>query len=118
MRFRIELVGLKLFGFHGVLQHEKDYGQDFFIDCTLVVNASGEDELAQTVSYADVADLLEASFNAERNDLLEALSARLQAAVLSMSEQILSAEISVHKPSAPLTQAFSDVIVTALGDQL
>ena len=117
MRFRIELVGLKLFGFHGVNQHEKDYGQEFVVDCTLVVDASGEDELAQTVSYADVADLIEASFNAERNDLLEALGARLRATVLSMSEQILSCEISIHKPSAPLTQEFSDVIVTALGDQ-
>ena len=96
MKFRIELVGLKLFGFHGVLQHEKDYGQEFFVDCTLLVEASGEDELAKTVSYAAVADLIEASFNAERNDLLEALTSRLQAAVLSLSDQILDCEISVH----------------------
>ena len=117
MKFRIELVGLKLFGFHGVLQHEKDYGQEFFVDCTLLVEASGEDELAKTVSYAAVADLIEASFNAERSDLLEALTSRLQAAVLSLSDQILDCEISVHKPSAPLSQEFSDVIVTALGSQ-
>ena len=117
MKFRIELVGLKLFGFHGVLQHEKDYGQEFFVDCTLLVEASGEDELAKTVSYAAVADLIEASFNAERNDLLEALTSRLQAAVLSLSDQILDCEISVHKPLAPLSQEFSDVIVTALGSQ-
>lgn len=117
MKFRIELVGLKLYGFHGVLQHEKDFGQEFLIDANLTVESSGEDELSQTVSYAQVADLLEASFNAERNDLLEALSVRLRSAVLSLSDRILSCEISIHKPSAPLTQEFSDVIVTALGDQ-
>ena len=116
MKFRIELLGLRLFGHHGVLQHEKDYGQEFLVDCKLVVQASGEDDLARTVSYADVANLLEASFNAERNDLLEALALRLRAAVISLGDQILECEVSVHKPSAPLTQEFSDVIVSALGD--
>lgn len=116
MKFRIELLGLKLFGHHGVLQHEKDYGQEFLVDCKLVVLASGEDDLAKTVSYADVANLLEASFNAERNDLLEALALRLRAAVMSLGDQIVECEVSVHKPSAPLTQEFSDVIVSALGD--
>ena len=116
MKFRIELLGLKLFGHHGVLQHEKDYGQEFLVDCKLVVLALGEDDLAKTVSYADVANLLEASFNAERNDLLEALALRLRAAVMSLGDQIVECEVSVHKPSAPLTQKFSDVIVSALGD--
>ena len=116
MKFRIELLGLRLFGHHGVLQHEKDYGQEFLVDCKLVVRASGEDDLAKTVSYADVANLLEASFNAERNDLLEALALRLRAAVMSLGDQIVECEVSVHKPSAPLTQEFSDVIVSALGD--
>lgn len=116
MKFRIELLGLKLFGHHGVLQHEKDYGQEFLVDCKLVVLALGEDDLAKTVSYADVANLLEASFNAERNDLLEALALRLRAAVMSLGDQIVECEVSVHKPSAPLTQEFSDVIVSALGD--
>lgn len=116
MRFRIELLGIELFGYHGVLEHEKNYGQVFFVDCILEVEASGSDELASTVSYADVANLIEASFNVERNDLLEALSVRLRAAVLSISDSIRSCELSVHKPSAPLTQKFSDVIVTCLGD--
>lgn len=116
MIFKIEILGLKLFGHHGVLQHEKDYGQEFFVDVRLMVEASGQDDLESTVSYADVADLVEASFNAERNDLLEALSSRLRAAVLSLSEQILECEIAIHKPHAPLTQDFSDVIVTAVGE--
>lgn len=114
MRFQIEILGLELFGHHGVLQHEKDYGQTFFVDIKLVVAASGQDDISKTVSYADVADLVAASFNAERNDLLEALSARLQQTVLSLSEQILSCEVAIHKPAAPLNQKFNDVIVTAL----
>lgn len=114
MRFQIQLIGLELFGYHGVLQHEKDFGQQFFVDVDLVVEAAGDDELVNTTSYADVADLIEVSFNAERNDLLETLSARLQAAVMSMSDKIVSARVSVHKPNAPLSQKFQDVVVTAL----
>lgn len=114
MRFQIQLIGLELFGYHGVLQHEKDFGQQFFVDVDLVIDVANEDELSATVSYADVADLIEASFNAERNDLLETLSARLQATVMSMSDKIVSARVSVHKPNAPLSQKFQDVVVTAL----
>ena len=114
MRFRLELRGLELFGYHGVLQHEKDYGQTFLVDIKIEVEASGEDELGKTVSYALVADLVEASFNAERNDLLESLALRLQSAVLSISEKIQLCEISIHKPNAPLTQKFEDVVVTLL----
>lgn len=114
MRFRIELKGLELFGYHGVLQHEKDYGQKFFVDIKLEVDVSGEDQLAETISYAAVADLVEVSFNAERNDLLESLALRLQSAVLSMSEKIANCEIAIHKPQAPLTQKFDDVVVTLL----
>lgn len=114
MRFQIQVIGLELFGYHGVLQHEKDFGQQFFVDVDLVIDVANEDELSATVSYADVADLIEASFNAERNDLLETLSARLQAAVMSMSDKIVSARVSVHKPNAPLSQKFQDVVVTAL----
>lgn len=114
MRFRIELIGLELFGYHGVLQHEKDYGQTFFVDVRIEIEAEGEDELSGTVSYADIANLIEASFNAERNDLIETLSQRLRAALLSLSDRILGCEISVHKPAAPLSQKFQDVIITAL----
>ena len=117
MRFQIQLVGLELYGYHGVLQHEKDFGQQFFVDVDMVVDVANEDELSATVSYADVADLIEVSFNSERHDLLETLSARLRSAALSMSEKIVSCEVSVHKPNAPLNQKFQDVIVRALDDQ-
>lgn len=117
MKFRIEILGLKLFGFHGVLEHEKNYGQEFLVDIKLTVESSGEDQLEATVSYAEIADLVEASFNAERNDLLEALAVRLKSAVLSHSERIVDCEIAIHKPAAPLTQEFSDVVVTVLGNQ-
>lgn len=114
MRFRIEILGLELFGYHGVLQHEQDFGQTFFVDVLIEVEASGEDDLANTVSYADVANLIEASFNAEQNQLLEALSLRLREVVLSLSDRIKFAQVSVHKPAAPLAQKFRDVVVTAL----
>lgn len=117
MRFRIELLGLELFGHHGVLQHEKDYGQSFLVDVRIEVEAEAEDDLAKTVSYADIANLIEVSFNAEQNDLLETLSHRLRSAVLSSSERIVACELSVHKPAAPLTQKFQDVVVTALGER-
>jgi len=55
MIFKIRLDGLEVFGYHGVQQHEKDYGQNFLIDCHLDVDAGNEDNIDSTVSYALVA---------------------------------------------------------------
>jgi len=115
--YLIRLTGLQFFGYHGVLPHEQQYGQEFLVDCEVNVTRVPEDEIAATVSYADLADLLEASFKAQRFDLLESLADQLLAAVLSVSPLITRAELTVHKPAAPLSQRFTDVSVTVLGER-
>lgn len=115
--YSIKLIGLQLFGYHGVLPHEQEYGQEFFIDCRVEVRRPSADDIASTVSYADLADLIEATFKAERFDLIESVADQLLAAVLSHSADISEAEITVHKPSAPLSQKFADVSVTVSGSR-
>ena len=113
--YLIRLSGLRLFGYHGVLEHEKQYGQDFLVDCAVSIRRASSDAIEHTVSYAEMADLIEATFKAERFDLIESVADQLLAAVLAHSPAIDSAEITVHKPSAPLTQQFADVSVTVSG---
>lgn len=115
--YLIRLTGLRLFGYHGVLAHEQQYGQEFLVDCAVDVVRAAEDEISATVSYADLADLIEASFKAQRFELLESLADQLLAAVLSLSPLITRAELTVHKPAAPLSQRFTDVAVTVLGER-
>lgn len=115
MRYTIELTGLEVFGYHGVLEHEKAYGQNFYFDCRYQVEAGSEDELSATVSYAAVADVIAVTAKANTFDLLETLAASCLAAVQSLDSRIVACELTVHKPSAPIDHKFDDVKVSVTG---
>ena len=111
---RISLIGLRAFGRHGVLPQERADGQEFLIDATLWVDtrpAAATDDLTQTVSYADVAQQLHKIVTGEPVQLIETLAERLADACLA-NERVEQAEITVHKPSAPIPLPFADVTVT------
>lgn len=115
MIYKIRIDGLQVHGFHGVLQHEKDYGQEFLVDISLDVDAGLEDNIQSTVSYAAIADIATEICGRTRFELIESLAASLVRAVLSYDPRILRTTVTVHKPSAPLTQKFHDVSVTLAG---
>ena len=115
MIYKIRLDGLEFYGYHGVQQHEKDFGQNFLVDCHLDVEAGTEDTIDSTVSYALVADEIENVATKQRFDLIETLAQRCLSAVLDLDPRILRATITIHKPSAPLTQGFGDVSVSVSG---
>ena len=111
---RIELMGVRDFGYHGVLAHEKEQGQYFSIDATLglsIAHAAQTDNLADTVNYAEVADAIRARITGESLDLIEKL-AELVAQDCLAFPQVVSAHIRVHKPDAPISGDFADVVVS------
>ena len=112
MRYSIELTGLEVYAYHGVLQHEQDYGQTFLIDCCYQVEAEVEDQLTATVSYAAVADLLQVTATSNRFDLIESLANACLAAVCALDRKIAAVKITVHKPQAPIDHKFADVSVS------
>lgn len=115
MIFEIRLEGLSVFAYHGILQHEKDYGQEFLIDCRLSVDAGSADEIDSTVSYALIADEVVAISTKNRFDLIETLAKTLVDGILELDPRILRCSVTVHKPSAPLSQSFQDVSVSFSG---
>ncbi len=111
---RIALRGLRVRGRHGVLSAERRDGQDFVVDVTLEVDtapAAASDDLADTVDYAALAERLAAVVAGEPVDLLETLAGRLVEVALS-DPQVLAAEVTVHKPQAPVRVPVADVAVT------
>lgn len=114
-KFQIDLVGLKVYAHHGVLDFEKALGQEFFIDASVTVEAGLNDKLDEAVSYADLADLLVSDAKQDPVDLLETLAHRLHAKLLAFSPRVLSASVTVHKPNAPIELEFRDVSVTYSG---
>ena len=71
----VELRGLRVFGRHGVHEHEQRDGQDFLFDVDLEVGDRGSsDRLEDAVDYSAVARTVQELSDAQRYDLLEALA--------------------------------------------
>lgn len=110
----IALVGLRVFGRHGVFDFERVDGQDFVVDVVLEVDtspAAASDELADTVDYGALASGLADVIGGEPVNLLEKLAARLADVCLADS-RVGAATVTVHKPGAPIPLSFADVAVT------
>jgi 7,8-dihydroneopterin aldolase/epimerase/oxygenase len=116
---RIELRGLRVFGYHGVLDSERQEGQEFLIDAVLWLDtapAADTDDLSLTVNYAALADRLVAIAAGPPVRLIETLAQRLADAALAdaalggpLAREV---EITVHKPQAPVGYPVHDVSVT------
>ncbi|MBM7276780.1 dihydroneopterin aldolase [Gordonia rubripertincta] len=113
MADRIELRGLKVRGNHGVFDHEREDGQDFFIDVILWLDlsaAADTDDLAETVDYGALAQQVAAIVGGEPRNLIETVGAEVAETIMA-DERISACEVTVHKPSAPILLTFDDVAV-------
>ena len=113
---RIALTGLRVRGQHGVLAAERADGQDFVVDAVLELDlrpSGASDDLADTLDYGVLATQLAAVVAGEPVDLLETLATRL-AQVCLADGRVVSVEVTVHKPSAPIDLSFTDVSVTVI----
>jgi 7,8-dihydroneopterin aldolase/epimerase/oxygenase len=111
---RISITGLRVRGRHGVFEHERAEGQDFVVDAVLwldVAPAAAADDLSLTADYGVIAGRLAGIVAGEPVALIETLADRLAAACLA-DEAVQEAEVTVHKPAAPVPQEFADIAVT------
>ena len=115
MIYKVRIDGLKVYAYHGVLQSEKDYGQDFYIDVHLDIDAGSEDRIDSTVSYALVADEVVKVATGRKYDLIETLASEVCKSVLALDPRVLRTTITIHKPAAPLGHEVRDVSVSVSG---
>lgn len=111
---RLTLTGLRAFGHHGVFEHERVNGQEFVIDVTVWLDttaAAANDDLAGTINYGELAERIVSSVETEPVDLIETVAARIASLVLE-HPQAETVEVTLHKPSAPITVPFEDVSIT------
>ena len=114
---RISLIGLSARGHHGVLPFEREEGQLFTVDVVLDLGQRGTavaavtDSVTDAVDYSRVANGIVSIIEGEPVNLIESLADRIAERVLSFP-RVVAAEVTVHKPEAPLDVAFEDVSVT------
>lgn len=114
MADRISLTGLDLFGFHGVYPDEKRDGQRFVVDITVwldLTEAAATDDLTRTVHYGELAELAAGIVTGPPRDLIETVAAEIADEVMRRYP-VHAAEVTVHKPAAPIPLTFADVGVT------
>ena len=97
---------------HGVYDFERARDQRFSADIVMWVETAGAtDDIAATVSYADIADEAMAVLTGTAVDLIETLAETIAERVMS-HEGVVGTEVTVHKPDAPIDHPFADVSVT------
>ena len=116
-RVIIALKGLGALANHGVYDFERDRNQRFSADIVMWVETAGTaDDIAATVSYADIADEAMAVLTGAAVDLIETLAETIASRVMS-HEGVIGTEVTVHKPDAPIDHPFADVSVTVRAGQ-
>ena len=114
MSDQIVLTGIHGFGYHGLFEHERKDGQDFFVDLTLSVDltaAAQSDAIEDTVNYAEITDLVVEEITSNPVNLIEKLAARIAERVLNQYIKVQSIAVTVHKPQAPVAAQLKDIAV-------
>lgn len=117
---RISIDGISATGYHGVFDYEKREGQEFRIDVVLhvdITRAALSDNVADTVDYGAVSQLVVEQIKAGPWDLIEKLGLQIADAILGAWPSVATVDVVVHKPQAPIPVPFSDVSISLTRQQ-
>lgn len=111
----IELLGLELHGFHGVLEEERREGQRFLVDLWLEPRGepgAASDRIEDAVDYREAVAIVREVSDARAYRLLEALAAALADALLERLP-LVRARVRVRKPDVRLELPVEHAAVVA-----
>lgn len=114
MSDRILVQRIAVFAHHGALPEEARLGQRFFVslEAALDLSAAGRsDDLALSVSYADLAALVTRIATGRRFQLIEALAEAIAAEALATWPALDAITVRVDKPGAPVPAILDGVAV-------
>ena len=105
---RIELAGIELRGFHGVLDDERREGQRFRFDVSVEVPEPPEDDIDAAVDYRDLVACVRDVSDGTHFQLLETLAAAV-ADELKRRFPVERARVTVGKPDLELEGGYATV---------
>ncbi len=110
MTVAVELEGVEVFGYHGVLDTEREHGQGFLFDLRLEVPEPAADEIEHAVDYRDVAALVQRVSDGTQFQLIESLAAAVADAI-SAAFPVERVRVRVRKHGIPFAD-YSAATVT------
>ena len=111
----IELRGIELHAFHGVLEHERRDGQRFLVDVELDLadtTAAGTDRIEDAVDYRDVVATVTEISDGRAYHLLEAFATALADALVDRFP-VDGVRVRVRKPDVALSRPVEHAAVVA-----
>ncbi|WP_232676339.1 dihydroneopterin aldolase [Nocardioides sp. R-C-SC26] len=114
MTDELSITGIACFGHHGVFEHERRDGQTFMVDLRIGVDtrpAAASDDLRDTVDYGSLVMAVKAAVERDPVDLIETLAQRISDVCL-LDSRVEWAQVTIHKPDAPIDTTFADVTIT------
>lgn len=115
MSDHINVRRIAVHAFHGVMAEEARLGQRFLISLdveTDLSRAGQSDDLADTISYARLTEIVIAITTGTRFQLIEALAETIATAILTEFPSALAITVEVEKPSAPIAAVFENAGIT------
>lgn len=116
MRTSIKLKNMRFYAYHGVLPQEKITGNDFVVNVTITADVSRSfqtDNVADTVNYAAVYDLVKAEM-AVPSELMEHVAGRIFSEIKRSFPRINALEVRLAKLNPPVSGEMeaSEIIIT------
>ena len=109
----IELRAIELFGYHGVLEHERREGQRFLVDVELDYeddSAAASDRIEDAIDYREVVAAVVEVSDGRAYHLLEAFATAV-ANELTARFPVARVRVRVRKPDVVLPRPVDDVAV-------
>lgn len=101
----IYLNGMSFFAYHGAFAEEKKLGQRFIIDLRLGLSlqqAGETDDLAMTVHYGEVYELIKRVMSEKSYDLIESVAEKIAQEILIDFPLVQEVSIFLKKPEVPI----------------
>ena len=100
---------LEVFANHGLFKEENKLGQKFIFDIECELNykkAMFSDEMTDSISYADIAEVVVKTATTNTFNLLERLAGEILKNIFTEFSQIENIKLKINKPGAPIKYHF------------
>ena len=110
METKIYIENLEVFAYHGLFEEENKLGQKFIFDIICDVDytkALVTDDMNDSVSYADIAQVVVNTATNNTFNLLERLAGEIVKQVFNNFSSINNINLKINKPNAPVRLPFT-----------
>lgn len=109
---KILLRGCRFYGYHGALPEENRLGQIFVVDAELsldLTQASVSDDLADTVHYGLIFDVIKHQVENQTYQLLEKLGGAICQAIFEQFPPVQAIQLRIFKENPPIAGHYESV---------